>query len=88
MVVCSGAGDAAGSHCCYQSGQVCKFLEVDTVPGRKFACGLRRELSTWAKVNVDPRYQAIGEHWESGGQPFNYCETFQPSANQCCQEAR
>ena len=47
----------APDHCCYVNGIDCKFLEVNTVEGRKWACGLRRELGDWDLVLDDPRYQ-------------------------------
>ena len=51
-------------HCCYISGQRCHFLEEDTVPGRRWACGLYRELGGWQAVYVDPRYlQTVKPHW-------------------------
>lgn len=59
----TGVPDPAGSD---QS--VCPFLEVDTIPGRKWACGLRRQLGDWGKVHrsrpykeqVQPRFAADG----------------------------
>jgi hypothetical protein len=45
-------------HCCWIEGQVCPFLEENTVPGRRWACGLYRELGSWDKVHSDPRYLA------------------------------
>jgi hypothetical protein len=35
---------------------VCRFLEEGTVDGRRWACGLRRELGDWDKVHADSRY--------------------------------
>ena len=52
---CHGNGP---DHCCYINGGVCQFLEEDTVPGRRWVCGLYRELGDWAAVHSDPRYQA------------------------------
>lgn len=43
-------------HCCYVSGEACRFLEENTVEGRRWACGLRRELGDWDSVIADPRY--------------------------------
>lgn len=43
-------------HCCYQEGRVCPFLEENTVPGRRWACGLYRELGDWNLVHEDERY--------------------------------
>ena len=57
---CHGNGS---EHCCYVAGDVCAFLEVDTVPGRHWVCGLRRELGDWGAVHADPRYQPIHAEW-------------------------
>lgn len=43
-------------HCCYVNGKACPFLEENTVEGRRWACGLRRELGDWSLVIADPRY--------------------------------
>ena len=43
-------------HCCYVNGKACQFLEENTVPERRWACGLRRELGDWDSVISDPRY--------------------------------
>lgn len=49
----------AADHCCYLGAAgVCRYLERDTVPGRRWACGLRRELGSWDAVHADPRYLA------------------------------
>ena len=50
---CNGNRD---DHCCYVNGNACRFLEMDTVPDRKWACGLRRELGDWDLVIQDQRY--------------------------------
>jgi hypothetical protein len=52
---CHGNGD----HCCYLEGQRCPFLEENTIPGRRWVCGLRRELSSWDAVHRDPRYLTV-----------------------------
>jgi len=44
-------------HCCYVQGKPCKYVEKNTVEGRKWACGLRRELGDWDLVLEDPRYK-------------------------------
>ena len=56
MNTCAGT---ANDHCCYVDGKVCTFLEENTVPGRRWACGLRRELGDWDAVLADPRYVPI-----------------------------
>lgn len=51
--VCHGNGV---DHCCYLQGNVCPFLEENTIPGRRWVCGLLRELGSWDAVHADPRY--------------------------------
>ena len=52
-------------HCCYVAGYPCKFLEENTVKGRRWACGLRRELKSWDKVHNDTRYlEHVKPHWK------------------------
>lgn len=59
---------AKEEHCCYVSGKECQFLERGTVEGRVFACGLRRQLGSWAKVHSDPRYLAhVRPAWDRTG---------------------
>jgi hypothetical protein len=45
-------------HCCYIDGSICRFLEENTILGRRWVCGLRRELGSWRLVHEDPRYVA------------------------------
>lgn len=52
-MICSGNTE---QHCCELNGRVCHFLEENTVEGRRWACGLYRELGNWQKVHIDPRY--------------------------------
>lgn len=47
----------ANDHCCYIAGKPCKYVEENTVKGRRWACGLRRELGDWDLVLEDPRYK-------------------------------
>lgn len=62
MAGCSGN---TVDHCCYVNGQPCAFLEQDTIPGRHWVCGLRRELGSWDAVHADPRYrQAVAPYFE------------------------
>jgi hypothetical protein len=52
-------------HCCYLNGQRWHFLEENTVPGRRWACGLFREHGNWQAVHVDPRYlQTVRPQWQ------------------------
>lgn len=53
MRTCHGNGE---DHCCYVRGEVCEFLEENTIEGRRWVCGLLRELGSWDKVHEDPRY--------------------------------
>lgn len=72
----------ASEHCCYQAGVVCPYLEEGTVAGRRWVCGLLRRYGSWEAMNTSPEYVPIGEYWASRGNPFNYCETFDPAF--CC----
>jgi hypothetical protein len=65
----SGAcGGNNADHCCYVAGVACPHLEENTVEGRRWACGLRRELGDWASVHADPRYLAdVKPHWLNVG---------------------
>jgi hypothetical protein len=44
-------------HCCWVSGAPCPFLEENTVEGRRWVCGLRRELGDWDAVLASDRYK-------------------------------
>lgn len=82
------AGACTGNHtdhCCYINGQVCRFLEKNTVPGRVFACGLMRKLGNWDAVLDSREYQ---EHIEPhfGPKGINcreYPDTNAPSRQWC-----
>jgi hypothetical protein len=47
----------SADHCCYLAGKPCTFLEENTVEGRRWACGLRRELGDWDAVLASDRYK-------------------------------
>lgn len=65
--VCHGNDD---THCCYVNGEVCPFLEENTVEGRRWACGLYRELGDWNLVHTDQRYlETVQVHWIPTGTP-------------------
>jgi hypothetical protein len=52
-------------HCCWVAGQVCRFLEVDTMPDRHWVCGLHRRLGSWEAVHNDPDYlEHVKPAWE------------------------
>ena len=65
---CHGNG---ATHCCHlaQYG-TCPYVEENTVPGRRWACGLYRELGSWTAVHNDPRYlesvQPFFTEWGNG----------------------
>jgi len=68
---CHGLG---ADHCCYVDGAPCRFLEEGTVPGRRWACGLRRELGSWERVHADPRYRAhVQPMWDRLGDGSGSC---------------
>lgn len=87
MAFCTGRGTPFGEHCCWWGGKVCPFLEKYTVEGRRFACGLRRELGSWEAVHADPRYQPVQEFWDTREpQTITSCGDWQPDSGTCCRE--
>jgi hypothetical protein len=52
-----GCSGNSKDHCCWLNNKPCKYLEVDTVPDRKWACGLRRRFGDWDTVLESPEYQ-------------------------------
>ena len=50
---CAGNGD---EHCCWVAGKPCPHLEENTVPGRRWACGLYRHYGDWTKVITSDAY--------------------------------
>jgi hypothetical protein len=92
-MVCHGNNDF---HCCWINGQVCLHLEERTVEGRRWACGLLRELGTWDAVYQDPRYQAttaarsFQEHhpgYGCGDWPQNLPDVMANGSGLCCYQA-
>jgi hypothetical protein len=77
---CTGEG-ADGDHCCYVAGERCPNL-VENQGGRRYACGALLKYGSWEAMATSPEYKPIGDHWESNGHGFNYCETFDPAF--CC----
>jgi hypothetical protein len=62
---CTGNSD---DHCCYLGKHgVCKHLEENTVPGRRWACELRREAGSWEKAYTDKRYAKIRAIYDEFG---------------------
>jgi hypothetical protein len=47
----------AADNCCYFSGVECPHLEVNTVEGRHWVCGLRRRLGSWDAVYASAEWQ-------------------------------
>jgi hypothetical protein len=46
-------------HCCYINGKTCQYLEENTVPGRRWACQLRRIHGSWDVVHALPEYAPV-----------------------------
>lgn len=44
------------SHCCSINGKDCKYLEENTMPDRRWACGLMRKLQDWDAVLISKEY--------------------------------
>lgn len=90
MLPASGCHGNGIEHCCWVDGAVCPFLELDTMAGRHWVCGLRRELGDWDLVHADPRYQPIHAVWMRTG--TQDCGDFQGIVRdgtligQCCFE--
>lgn len=83
--LCTGRGDATGSHCCFLHGVECDHLVDNEVPGDgRFRCGLFEELGSWQAVHDDPRYVTIRPFFETS----ELCGDWQPKAGQCCLEDR
>lgn len=62
MPLCTGN---TTDHCCYLNGTPCFYIEENTVEGRRWACGLFRELGNWDAVHADERYVTkIQPVWE------------------------
>ena len=53
---CSGTAD---DHCCYLKGQRCPFSEDNTLPDRRWVCGLRRKLGNWDDVLASDEYMTV-----------------------------
>lgn len=54
-----------------------------TQEGRRWTCGLYRELGDWDQVHSDPRYlEIVKPVWEEHG--VKDCGDFGPEETQCC----
>jgi hypothetical protein len=82
-------GECAGNakdHCCWIAGKRCPYSEDNTVPGRRWVCGLRREYGNWDDVLASDRYKAVpGAHFAPMGMD---CKTWpditkQQSCGEC-----
>lgn len=83
MSICTGAGNVNGDHCCYVNGEACQYLEMNTIPGRKWVCGLYRTLGSWDAVHEDEGYKAnVQSVWDQVG--IESCGAWGPGTNQCC----
>lgn len=80
-MACEGISE---DHCCWADGNPCQFLEENTVAGRRWACGLRRELGSWEAVHVDARYREspIGK-WFAERYPDRGCGDWPLSGIKC-----
>jgi hypothetical protein len=92
---CDG-GLRSGEHCCWIDGAPCRFLEEWTVSGRRWACGLMRELGSWDAVHADsgyvefvqPTYDRLFPGYGCGDYPQGIPEVMgNPDAGKCCWEA-
>ena len=70
-------------HCCYVNGNPCLYLEENTMPDRRWVCGLVRQLGCWDLVlesasyqdNVAPHFGDMNcRDWPDGeGRNKGYC---------------
>ena len=75
---CDGNSD---EHCCWVDGQECLYVEENTVEGRRWSCGLRRELGNWDDVLASDRYQEnVAVHFEPKGID---CKSWPPAHRKC-----
>lgn len=89
-MTCHGNGR---EHCCYFQGEACVYVEENTVPGRRWACGLLRELGSWDGVLIDeryirdvaPKFEAAGLHGMTcKGWPKDYPEVMKTNGPGLC----
>lgn len=80
MGTCTGN---ASDHCCY-FGTVCEHLEENTVPGRRWACGLLRRYGSWEAVYASPEWPAVLEKAVACGLSDQYrCGSWPPVGQTC-----
>lgn len=66
---CHGNGD---DHCCYWNSEPCPYLEENTVPGRRWACGLYRQYGDWDVVHASTEYQQVETLWRGSGELWEW----------------
>lgn len=81
MGICQGNSE---DHCCHLGMMgVCKYLEEDTMEGRKWVCSLYKELDSWEAVHSDERYlMDVRPFWESFDPELN-CGSWPPKGEKC-----
>ncbi len=52
--VCTGNSEG---HCCWVNGEVCPYLEENTVKGRRWVCGLLVKFGSWEEVYKSESYK-------------------------------
>jgi len=79
---CSGN---AADHCCWFDGQVCTFLEENTVPGRRWACGLLRVTGSWESAMGSQEFtQVVLPKAIAAGLDDTYtCADWPPAGGEC-----
>ena len=75
---CAGLAD---DHCCY-FGEPCEHIEENTVPGRRWACGLYRVHGSWEAVYQAPEYQSVREKLTQFGIVVD-CGDWPPPGERC-----
>lgn len=79
---CSGNGQ---DHCCWLSGVACKYLEVDTVPGRKWSCGLVNKYGSWEAAEASEEYQSdVQPFWDSWRDGTGSCSKWPDEMGEHC----
>ena len=79
-MICTGNLD---DHCCY-FGEVCKHLEENTVPGRRWACGLHRKYGSWEAMYAAPEWSEVIAKAISVGLPETYkCSEWPVEGEKC-----
>lgn len=86
-------GNSQYGHCCWLGTHgECVYLEKNTVSGRRYVCGLRRELGSWDQVHMSDRYLTgvkpklveIGIREDCGDWPDRERQADEPAKWLCC----